>query len=243
MGVVPAAAIPVRLALALALAACAKPPPPIEEVPVRPCRISTTKLTIDLAWDDRGRQISRREQRAGFAATEWSWRYDGDRIAEQILDGSHFVFEHDAAGHHVATTLGTRRTWTGTYEGDRLVREVSDVTTDHTYDRYGRPLADHTQLRVMGTVDTTYAYDDALCRRYRPPLDLPGARARPPCPIAIVTVDSGGRREERPSYRDGRLVEDGHAHYHYDDAGRLIREQMLRVPDGSLDERYDYDCR
>jgi YD repeat-containing protein len=233
--------------------------PEIERVAVRPCHIDIGEQSIDLDYDAAGHQIARRERRSSFE-TVWAFQYAGDKLVDETQGSLTFHFEYDADGHHVATTrVGRDHTshidWRGQYKDGRLAlaqdyrtveavggtRDVPGTATTYTYDRLGRVTREIVSLTIGGTVTTTYDYDDSMkCRYYADPLWLPEQTSFTPCPTTITIVDEQGRRVSRPTYRDGRRVQDDNYTYSYDSSGRLTRMTSLRVPGGSADRVFSY---
>lgn len=233
------------------IAGCAKPPD-IEEVRLQPCHVAIGDRGIDLDYDDDGHLLARREHRGSWTQT-WTYRYSGGRLFDEILDGADFQYEHDADGHHVATTLHGRTTWRGTYRDGRLAvstdirrigigadaYDIPGTGTSYTYDRYGRVTRAITSLSIGGTVTRTYAYDGSRCRFVHDPTGPAEEELFAPCPTTITTSDEQGTRVSRPIYRDGRLVQDDDYTYSFDDSGRLLRKTSLH---GGAAEIFSYSC-
>ena len=254
-----------RVWLLVAVIGCSKSPPAVETVVVRPCKVTSRDKTIELEYDAAGHLIARRERRGDDPPSiVYTFRYDGDQLVEQLLGTTSFRYERDAAGHHVATTIAAagsdkRRTiWRGQYKDGRLVvsedfravgagveeREVPGSRIEYTYDDRGRVESEHATLSIGAIVDTSYTYGDGKCIVVLDPARLPSTPFPiAPCPTQIKVDDNGRRTITAPQYRDGRLAQNENFQYEYDASGRLERERALRVPDGSADRVFHYDCR
>lgn len=230
---------------------------------MRPCHIDRGDESIDIDYDAAGHEITRRDRFGSSKPKVWTFRYSGDRLVETTLDTNMtFGFEDDAAGRHIAGTstykAGKKHVdWRADYKDDRLVmqqelatvgfgsdaRDVARQRTTYAYDRYGRVIRSVTSFEVSGTETSTYEYDDSMkCRRYRNPENLPGETVNEPCPTTITTDDNGRRRISRPTYRDGRLMQDNDYIYSYDSSGRLERMRTLHADNGAHDTLFTYSC-